>query len=144
MKMMSHNDSCQRDLWESNSFLENLVHKLLDPVVAAPAQPSHWLAHQDSTPALSDAEAAWDRRWETEKGSCKWKSPRGGLQLDKVFNNKIPETADWRKAQYFSLSTNLLQSYTTPMQQHPQLHAVNNKQIYFHQPCWCYEKSAWA
>lgn len=72
---------------------------------------------------------------EREQGSCKPKSPWGGLQLDKVFNNKIPETADWRKAQYFSLSTNLLQSYTTPMQQHPQLHAVNNKQIYFHQPC---------
>lgn len=39
------------------------------------------------------------------------------------------------KAQYFSLSTNLLQSSTTPMQPQPQLYAVNNKQIYFHQPC---------
>lgn len=88
--------------------------------------------------------AVGDRRWETEQGSCKWKSPWGRLQLDKVFDNKIPETADGSKAQYFSLSTNLLQSYTTPMQHCPQLHAVNNKQIYFHQPCWCQEKSAWA
>lgn len=39
------------------------------------------------------------------------------------------------KAEYFSLSTNLLPSYTTPMQPQPQLYAVNNKQIYFHQPC---------
>lgn len=61
--------------------------------------------------------------------------PREGSNWIKFSTIRFRRLLTGEKAQYFSLSTNLLQSYTTPMQQQPQLYAVNNKQIYFHQPC---------
>lgn len=69
--MVSHHDSCWRDLWESESFLENPVYKRLDPLVITSAWPSHHLIHQEPAPVLAGAEAAWDRQGETEQGSCK-------------------------------------------------------------------------
>lgn len=67
--MMSHNDSCLRDLWESQSFLGNPVCNMPDPGVPPPAGPSRGLTHQESV--LADVVAVWDRRAETEQGSCK-------------------------------------------------------------------------
>lgn len=60
--MMSPNDSCQRDLWESKSFLENPVYEMLDPVVINSAWPSHSLLYQEPTSVLADAKAVWDRQ----------------------------------------------------------------------------------
>lgn len=60
--MMSPNESCQRDLWESKSLLENPLYEMLDPVVITSAWPSQSLLYQELTPVLADVKAVWDRQ----------------------------------------------------------------------------------